>query len=90
MTHQQRSVSGYKSKERAGGGGGGGGKSKQNNFLKLSLPGECEGAGLISPPYFSRPGIVAKVPAVSEVTPGPRPRPWPPPGGGAGPADEQN
>ena len=36
MTHQQRSVSGYKSKERAGGGGGGG-KSKPNNFLKLSL-----------------------------------------------------
>ena len=40
MTHQQRSVSGYKSKERTGGGGGGG-KSKQNNFLKLSLPGGC-------------------------------------------------
>ena len=41
MTHQQRTVSGCKSKERTGGGGAGGGKSKQNNFLKLSLPGGC-------------------------------------------------
>ena len=36
MTHQQRGVSGYKSKEKTSGGG----KSKSNNFLSLSLPGE--------------------------------------------------
>ena len=35
MTHQQRSLSGNKSKERASSGG----KSKPNNFMRLSLPG---------------------------------------------------
>ena len=92
MTYQQRSVSGYKSKERpaaGGGGGGGGGKSKPNNFLKLSLPGGCwVGVGaLISPCDLPRPGIVAEVPAVQEVTPGPGPGPRPSPGGGVGPPD---
>ena len=56
MTHQQRNVSGHKSKERTSVGG----KSKANNFLRLSLPGEvvrmlvpsqvpssCSGLGLL-------------------------------------------
>ena len=36
MTHQQRSLSGNKSKEQASSGG----KPKPNNFMRLSLPGD--------------------------------------------------
>ena len=46
MTKQQRTVSGYKSKQRQGGAGGAGGKSQQNNFLKLSLLDGCRTVGL--------------------------------------------